>query len=91
MNKNDIIEAIASEFDFSKAQAGRVVEFIHRKIMDTLGKGESVIFSKFGTYSVGQRAARDGRNPHTGETMRIAASKVIKFKAGKYFKEKINQ
>lgn len=91
MNKNDIIEAIASEFDFGKAQAGRVVEFIHQKITDTLDKGESVIFSGFGTYSVGHRAEREGRNPHTGETMRIPASKVVKFKAGKKLKEKINQ
>ena len=73
----------------SKASAARAVDSVLANVGDTLGKGESVSLVGFGTFSVRHRAAREGRNPQTGASMHIAASKVPGFKAGKGLKDKV--
>jgi nucleoid DNA-binding protein len=89
MNKSDLIDAVASDADISKASAGRAVDAVLGGIGDALGNGDSVSLVGFGTFSVRHRAAREGRNPQTGASMHIAASKVPGFKAGKGLKDKV--
>ena len=83
MNKNELIDAMASEADLPKAAAGRALDAAVAAITAELAKGGSVSLVGFGTFSVKPRAARDGRNPRTGETIKIAASNTPGFKAGK--------
>ena len=83
MNKADLIEAIATDVNLSKADAGRALDSITKRITQTLKKGENVTLVGFGTFSVTKRKARTGRNPQTGEAIKIKARKVPKFKAGK--------
>ena len=87
MNKSDLVDAVASRADMSKAEAGRAVDAVLGSVGDALGNGDSVSLVGFGTFSVRHRAARMGRNPQTGATMQIAASKVPGFKAGKALKD----
>lgn len=82
MNKGDLIEAIAKGSDLSKADAGRALEATLEAITKTLKKGDKVTIPGFGTFSISKRAARTGRNPATGETIKIKAKKTPKFKAG---------
>ena len=89
MNKSDLVDAVASRADMSKAEAGRAVDAVLGSVGDALGNGDSVSLVGFGTFSVRHRAARMGRNPQTGATMQIAASKVPGFKAGKALKDKV--
>ena len=89
MNKSDLVDAVASKADMSKAEAGRAVDAVRGSVGDALGSGDSVSLVGFGTFSVRHRAARMGRNPQTGATMQIAASKVPGFKAGKALKDKV--
>ena len=89
MNKSDLVDAVASGADLSKASAARAVDSVLGGIGDALGGGDSVSLVGFGTFSVRHRAAREGRNPQTGESMHIAASKVPGFKAGKGLKDKV--
>tara|TARA_B100000900_G_C20537046_1_gene698831 strand:+ start:275 stop:553 length:279 start_codon:yes stop_codon:yes gene_type:complete len=89
MNKSDLVDAVASRADMSKAEAGRAVDAVLGSVGDALGNGDSVALVGFGTFSVRHRAARMGRNPQTGATMQIAASKVPGFKAGKALKDKV--
>ena len=89
MNNSDLIDAVAGDADISKASAGRAVDAVLGGIGDALGKGDSVSLVGFGTFSVRHRAAREGRNPQTGASMHIAASKVPGFKAGKGLKDKV--
>jgi len=89
MNKSDLVDAVASRADMSKAEAGRAVDAVLGSVGDALGGGDSVSLVGFGTFSVRHRAARMGRNPQTGATMQIAASKVPGFKAGKALKDKV--
>ena len=89
MNKSDLVDAVASSADMSKAEAGRAVDAVLGSVGDALGNGDSVSLVGFGTFSVRHRAARMGRNPQTGATMQIAASKVPGFKAGKALKDKV--
>ena len=89
MNKSDLVDAVASKADMSKAEAGRAVDAVLGSVGDALGDGDSVSLVGFGTFSVRHRAARMGRNPQTGATMQIAASKVPGFKAGKALKDKV--
>jgi len=89
MNKSDLVDAVASRADMSKAEAGRAVDAVLGSVGDALGNGNSVSLVGFGTFSVRHRAARMGRNPQTGATMQIAASKVPGFKAGKALKDKV--
>ena len=78
MNKSDLIDAVAGDADISKASAGRAVDAVLGGIGNALGNGDSVSLVGFGTFSVRHRAAREGRNPQTGASMHIAASKVQK-------------
>lgn len=90
MNKQELIEAVASSADLSKADAARAVDSVVDTITDSLKKGDQVTLVGFGTFSVKERAARTGRNPQTGKTIQIAASKVPGFKAGKALKDAVN-
>ena len=89
MNNSDLVDAVAARADMSKAEAGRAVDAVLGSVGDALGNGDSVSLVGFGTFSVRHRAARMGRNPQTGATMQIAASKVPGFKAGKALKDKV--
>lgn len=89
MNKSDLIEAMADAGDISKAAAGRALDGLIDAIAVSLKQGESVAILGFGTFSVKERAARMGRNPKTGETISIAASKTPAFKAGKGLKDAV--
>ena len=90
MNKTELIEHIAKNADLSKADAGRALEATLGAIKTTLRKGGAVTLVSFGTFAVGKRAARTGRNPRTGAAVKIKASKVPKFKAGKGLKDALN-
>ena len=90
MNKAELIDAVAGEANLSKADAGRAVDAIIDSITSALGKGQQVSVVGFGTFSVKHRAARAGRNPRTGETIKIKASNVPGFKAGKALKDVVN-
>lgn len=89
MNKTEVIEAIAEATEVSKADVGRVLESYHDTIASALKGGDTVTIPGFGAFSVKERSARTGRNPQTGETIQIAASKSPGFKPGKGFKEAI--
>ena len=90
MNKGDLIDAVAEGADISKAAATRAVDTMIDSITSTLKKGDQVTIVGFGTFTVRERAARTGRNPRTGETINIAASKQPAFKAGKALKDAVN-
>ncbi len=90
MNKSELIDAVASAADLSKADAGRAIDATVAAITDALSSGDSLSLVGFGTFSVSERAARTGRNPRTGETIQIAAAKLPKFKAGKALKDAVN-
>jgi DNA-binding protein HU-beta len=90
MNKAELIDAIADSADLSKASAARALDSAIDSITKALKKGDTVTLVGFGTFSVRKRAARMGRNPRTGETIKIKASKVPGFKAGKALKDAIN-
>jgi DNA-binding protein HU-beta len=89
MNKQDLIESIAKSADLSKAGAARALDAAVSAVRGSLKKGQPVTIVGFGTFSVGKRAARTGRNPRTGAEIRIRAAKVVKFKAGKALKDAI--
>ena len=91
MNKSELIDAIASEADISKASAGRALDSMLSSITGALSNGDSVSLVGFGTFSVKQRAARTGRNPQTGAAIQIKAATVPGFKAGKALKEAVNK
>lgn len=90
MNKTDLIEHIAKHADISKAAATRSLEAALGAIKTTLRKGGSVSLVGFGTFAVGKRAARSGRNPRTGAAIKIKAAKVPKFRPGKALKDAVN-
>ena len=90
MNKNELIDAIAEEADLSKASAGRALDAALGAITAALKKQDTVSLVGFGTFSVKHRAAREGRNPRTGETIQIGASNAPGFKAGKALKDAVN-
>ena len=90
MKKAEIIEALAEKTGLTKADVARVYEGTFELFKEELGKGNDVAVAGFGTFKVSERAAREGRNPQTGETMKIAASKSPKFKAGKALKDTVN-
>ena len=89
MTKTELIDKMAKDADISKAVAGKALDSFIDGIVKTLKKGNKVTMVGFGTFSVAKRAARKGRNPQTGETIKIKASKAPKFKAGKTFKDAI--
>lgn len=90
MNKADLVEAVARSADISKAGAERAVEGALGAITGALKKGQSVTLVGFGTFKVGKRAARNGRNPRTGAEITIRAARVPKFCAGKALKDALN-
>ncbi|MCK5874361.1 MAG: HU family DNA-binding protein [Alcanivoracaceae bacterium] len=90
MNKSELIDAIAAAADLSKADAGRALDATIESISGALKKGDTVSLVGFGTFQVKERAAREGRNPQTGATIKIAAAKVPGFKAGKALKDAVN-
>lgn len=90
MNKNDLIAAVANNSGLSKADAGKAVDGVFDAITSALKGGSEVRLVGFGTFSVSNRAATTGRNPRTGETIQIPASKQPKFKAGKGLKSAVN-
>jgi DNA-binding protein HU-beta len=90
MNKTDLINAIADKAELTKADAGRALEAFFEVVQKSLKKGEDVSVVGFGTFTVRKRAARTGRNPRTNETIKIKASKVPAFKAGKTLKDALN-
>jgi DNA-binding protein HU-beta len=90
MNKGDLIDAVTADTGLSKADATRAVESVLASITKALQGGQQVSLVGFGTFAVKKRAAREGRNPRTGEMIQIAASKVPGFKAGKALKDAVN-
>jgi DNA-binding protein HU-beta len=90
MNKPDIVAAVARSSGISKTSADNAVDTIFSAITDALRKGEDVRLVGFGTFSTRRRAARQGRNPRTGETIQIPASTQPKFKAGRPLKDAVN-
>ena len=90
MNKSELIDAVASSAELTKQDAGNAVDAVFDSITKALADGDSLSLVGFGTFSVSDRAARSGRNPRTGETISIAATRVPKFKAGKGLKDAVN-
>jgi DNA-binding protein HU-beta len=90
VNKTELIEHIATSADISKAAATRALESIIGAIKTTLKKGDSVSLVGFGTFAVGKRAARVGRNPRTGAALKIKAAKIARFRPGKGLKDHLN-
>lgn len=90
MNKSEMIDAIAKHADISKAAAGRALDATVAAIRGSLKKGDVVTLVGFGSFYVGKRSARAGRNPRTNEPIKIRAAKVPKFRAGKALKDALN-
>ena len=91
MNKAELVEKIAKDSEISKSSAERILNSAIAAIIKSVTKGETVQLIGFGSYSQGKRAARTGRNPKTGEAIKIAAAKTVKFTAGKAFKDSVNK
>ena len=89
MTKADLIESVASKADLPRATAERAVNTMFEEVVDALKQGDKVNISGFGTFSVSTRKARTGRNPKTGESIEIAATRAAKFKAGKTLKDSL--
>ena len=90
MNKSELVDALSNAVSMPKTDAALVLDSVVAIITDAMQAGESVAIAGFGTFSVGDRAARTGRNPQTGETINIPAAKIPKFKAGKALKDAVN-
>ncbi|RME62300.1 MAG: HU family DNA-binding protein [Alphaproteobacteria bacterium] len=91
MNKNDLVARVADASKLSKADAARSVDAVFETITKALKKGDEVRLVGFGTFAVTKRAASEGRNPRTGEKIKIKASKQPKFRAGKGLKDAVNR
>ena len=90
MNKSELIEVIAEQAELSRVAAGKALDATIAAVKHALNKGDTVTLVGFGTFYVGARAARTGRNPRTGKNIKINAAKVPKFRAGKGLKDAIN-
>ena len=90
MNKSELIDVIAKQAEISKAAAGRALDATVASVMEALKSGDTVTLVGFGSFYVGERAARTGRNPRTGKDIKIKAAKVPKFRAGKGLKDAVN-
>ena len=90
MNKSELIDAIAKDAELSKAAAGRALDAAVAAVKKSLKKDDTVTLVGFGTFYVGDRAPRTGRNPRTGKAIKIKAAKVPKFRAGKALKDAVN-
>ena len=91
MNKQELIDAVASEAGMSKSAAAETIDAVFDTIAKAVAGGDAVQLIGFGSFGSGERAARTGRNPQTGATIEIAAAKTVKFTAGKAFKDAVNQ
>jgi DNA-binding protein HU-beta len=91
MNKTELVAAMAAKADLSKKDAEAALKAFTDVVAEQLKKGQKVQLVGFGTFEVSKRSARSGRNPRTGETMKIKASKAPKFKAGKALKDVVNK
>ena len=91
MTKLEFIEAIAAKSGLTKADSARAVDAFQSVVTETLKKGGKVTLTGFGVFSVSKREARNGRNPRTGEVVKIAASKSVKFKTGSKLKDAVNK
>jgi len=91
MNKQELVDAVAAEANISKSAANETIDATLEAISQAVTAGETVQLIGFGSFSTGARAARTGRNPKTGEALQIAASKTVKFTAGKAFKDIVNK
>lgn len=91
MNKSELIDAIAEQSGLTKADTTKALNGFIEAVTDAMKRGDDVVLVGFGTFGVKERAARTGRNPKTGETLQIAASKVPGFKAGKGLKDAVNE
>ena len=90
MNKTQLVDAVAVKSELSKKDAHKVLEAVLEVITEQLAQGETVTFVGFGTFKVNNRAARTGRNPRTGEEIKIAAARLPGFTAGKVLKDAVN-
>jgi DNA-binding protein HU-beta len=90
MNQSELIEKVARTTELNQAAAGQAVKAVVNAILDSLVAGEAVRVSGLGTFNVAARPAREGRNPQSGETIKIAASKAVRFHAGKAAKDALN-
>ena len=90
MNKSDLIDAMAADAGITKAASKKALESFLGNVEKSLKKGNRVSLVGFGSWSVSKRAAREGRNPQTGKTIKIAAKKVVKFKAGADLQKSVN-
>ena len=91
MNKTELVAAIAEQAEMTKKDAEKALTAFTEVVAKELKKGEKIQLVGFGTFEVSERAAREGRTPQTGETMKIAASKSPKFKPGKALKDEVNR
>ena len=89
MNKSELVAAVAEKTGLSKAATERVIQSFTQSVQESLAKGDDVTLIGFGTFTVRERAARSGRNPQTGKEIKIKASKVPAFKAGKGLKDAV--
>ncbi len=89
MNRTELIDIISDKAELTKAAASRALDALLEGVVLSLQKGDPVVLVNFGTFMVKQRAAREGRNPSTGEKIKIKAAKVVGFKAGKALKEAV--
>jgi len=89
MKKSELVDMVVEKTDLTKKDSGKAVKAVLESITDSLAKGEKVQLIGFGTFEVRNRQAREGRNPTTGESIKIEASKIPAFKAGKALKEKV--
>ena len=90
MNKNELVASLAEKTGLKKTEVEKVLKAFTETVTDELKKGEKVQLVGFGTFETATREAREGRNPRTGATMKIAATKAPKFKAGKALKDAVN-
>lgn len=91
MNKTDFINIVADKANITKRQSEDIINVVFDTLAEALVDGEKIVFSGFGTFEVHERAERVGRNPQTGEEIKIAGSNTVVFKAGKQLKESLNQ
>jgi DNA-binding protein HU-beta len=91
MNKQELVDAVASEVGIAKSAAADAIDAFLATVTNAVVEGDPVQLIGFGSFSMGARAARSGRNPKTGEALQIAAAKTVKFTAGKAFKDAVNK
>lgn len=91
MKKSELVELVASKAGLAKTDANRAIDAFLETVVETLANGDKVPLLGFGTFAISERSAREGRNPQTGETIHIAARKVVSFKPGNALKQAVNK